>query len=582
VSLPVVLAVDDEPDNLSGIRRTLRGRCDVLCAGSGAEALQLLHGREVHLVISDLRMPGMNGVELLEQVRVLSPRTQRVILSAFSDGAELLDAINRGSVLRYLLKPISPEKLREVVGNLLAGHSAPVRERVVIHAGDDARPALTAALERLGIAAEAVGADHAGLLVLDLDCSDVSPDTLLSKQLEQGGDLLVVTSTDTFDEGLRLVRKGAAAILRKPLNLDEAHRLLERAVQRRRLAAELEAARREAQGSGPLAELCGQSQAMRRLVQALSSVAHIDSTVMLRGETGTGKEVAARAIHAASTRADGPFVAVHCAAITGTLLESELFGHEKGAFTGATERRPGRFERAHGGTLFLDEVGDIPLETQVKLLRVLQERTLERVGGREQIPVDVRVVAATHRDLESMIARGQFREDLYYRLKVIPVALPPLRERREDIPELALRFLEVHQKAMKKQGVVMPAEVVRRLEARRWPGNVRELRNEIERLVAFTPSGAPIDLALVGEEGEAVAAAASAHSLSFDDSGTIHEIMDRIEGQVVRAFMERHRWNQTNCAQRLGVTRQALAKKLQKFGITVPTGAQDSDPDPEG
>jgi transcriptional regulator with PAS, ATPase and Fis domain len=225
-------------------------------------------------------------------------------------------------------------------------------------------------------------------------------------------------------------------------------------------------------------------------------------------------------------------------------------------------------------------VGDIPLETQVKLLRVLQERVLERVGGREQIAVDVRVVAATHRDLESMITSGQFREDLYYRLKVIPIVLPPLRERREDIPELSQRFLELHQRNMKKQGVTLPPEVVRLLETRRWPGNIRELRNEVERLVAFTPTGSPVDPSLLSDESErAPLPPGHAGTLSFDEAGTIHDIMDRIEGHVVRHFMERHRWNQTSAASRLGVTRQALAKKLQKFGITVPRGTEEPDPE---
>lgn len=311
-----------------------------------------------------------------------------------------------------------------------------------------------------------------------------------ARTLQPEADVVLMTAYGTVENAVSAMREGAYDFITKPVKRGEVLTCIERCLERQALVVENRSLKAElARARGPEG-LIGNSPAMRELVATLKQVAPSSATVLLAGESGTGKELCARAIHQLSPRADGPFVAVNCAALPETILEAELFGAEKGAFTGATERRVGRFERAHKGTLLLDEVGDIPLGMQVKLLRVLQEGEIERLGGRETVPVDVRVVAATHVDLAERVAEGRFREDLFYRLDVIRITLPPLREREGDVPVLAMYFLKRFAEKHKKAVVSLEQRALDALVSWSFPGNVRELENAIERAVVLCPGDA--------------------------------------------------------------------------------------------
>jgi len=323
------------------------------------------------------------------------------------------------------------------------------------------------------------------------------------------------------------------------------------------------------------ASLVGQSDAMKQVYEAIRRVSQSQATVLLRGESGTGKELVAKAIHMAGARARGPFVRLHCAAVTETLLESELFGHERGAFTGAVETRKGRFEVAGGGTLFLDEVGDIPLSIQVKLLRVLQDKCFERVGGNRLISVDVRVIAATHRDLETMVRIAAFREDLYYRLNVVPVSLPPLRERDGDIPLLIEHFLSRFNRENSRQ--VRLGRDLRTLMARyHWPGNVRELQNCVERLVVMADPGSDhltvqtIPLSLRGYFADMKQVTAGEHGgvrTQRSEGQPLGASLQEIDRRRLQDALERVGWVQARAARALGLTPRQVAYKMKKYDI---------------
>ena len=323
------------------------------------------------------------------------------------------------------------------------------------------------------------------------------------------------------------------------------------------------------------ASLVGQSDAMKQVYEAIRRVSQSQATVLLRGESGTGKELVAKAIHMAGARARGPFVRLHCAAVTETLLESELFGHERGAFTGAIETRKGRFEVAGGGTLFLDEVGDIPLSIQVKLLRVLQDKCFERVGGNRLISVDVRVIAATHRDLEAMVRIAAFREDLYYRLNVVPVSLPPLRERDGDIPLLIEHFLSRFNRENSRQ--VRLGRDLRILMARyHWPGNVRELQNCVERLVVMADPGSDhltvqtIPLSLRGyfaDMKQVTAGERGGVRTQRFEGQPLGASLQEIDRRRLQDALERVGWVQARAARALGLTPRQVAYKMRKYGI---------------
>ncbi len=307
---------------------------------------------------------------------------------------------------------------------------------------------------------------------------------------------------------------------------------------------------------------------MQKVFQTIGKVAETDLTVLIRGESGTGKELVAKAIHNASTRPRGPFVAVNCAAMNRELVESELFGHEKGAFTGADSRRVGRFEAADGGTVLLDEIGDMAGETQAKVLRVLQERTFERVGGTKTVEVDVRVVAATHRDLEKEVAAGNFREDLYYRLKVVELELPPLRERPEDIPALCDRFLGQLAERLGREKKRLSPDAVTRLAHHGWPGNVRELHNHIEQ-AAVLSSGDTIEVADLNLGDNTPVAPSRAREVSTDlpFSETKKQIVDQFERDYLLCALRENDGNISRTAQAIGMVRQSLQQKIRELGL---------------
>jgi two-component system, NtrC family, response regulator HydG len=320
--------------------------------------------------------------------------------------------------------------------------------------------------------------------------------------------------------------------------------------------------------------LVGRSEPMRRVLDQVRKVAPTDATVLVLGESGTGKELVARAVHAASGRGEKPFVSVSCAAIPEGLLESELFGHEKGAFTGAVRRKLGRFELAHEGTLFLDEVGEIPPAIQVKLLRVLQERSFERVGGEETVSADVRLVSATNRDLARMVAEGRFREDLYYRLNVVPVRLPPLRERPGDVEELASHFLARVAPRIGRKVTGFAPEAIALLRRHAWPGNVRELENVVEQALVFAEG----DLVRPEDLPEGIRRAAPSPALPVPSGDrSLTDILEDLEEQLILAAYERAKGVKAETARLLGIKPSALYYKLEKYGIVKP-GERPEDP----
>ena len=376
-----ILVVDDEESNLRVLQRLLgRAGYATSTASSGPEALDVLRAEHPELLLTDLKMPGMDGLELLKAARTVAPTTEVILMTAYG----------------------------------------------------------------------------------------------------------------TVEIAVEAMKEGAYDFITKPLNKHEVLKSVGKAHEKARLLAENRQLREQVEAwgkaTGPLGRIVGRSEALRAVLEAVRQVAPSEATVLIHGESGTGKELLARGIHDLSGRKDGPMIRVNCAAIPENLFESELFGYEKGAFTGAAGRKPGRFELADGGTLFLDEIAELSMPMQVKLLRVLQEGEFERVGGTKTVSVDVRLVAAPNRDLERLVAERRFREDLFYRLNVIPIRLPALRERSDDIPLLAAHFLGVYARKNRKDVKGITDEALEALQSHRWPGNVRELENTIERAVVLTRS----------------------------------------------------------------------------------------------
>jgi two-component system, NtrC family, response regulator AtoC len=372
-----------------------------------------------------------------------------------------------------------------------------------------------------------------------------------------GAAFLVMTAYATVNTAVSAMKLGAYDYLVKPFDPEELSVIVQRIASQRALVKENESLRRALKLEYGFHELVSKSASMQRLFELARAAARSSSTILVLGESGSGKEVLARAIHAESPRAGGPFVAVSCAALTETLLESELFGHERGAFTGAVARRKGKFELAQGGTLFLDEIGDISPKLQLDLLRVLEERRLQRVGGTETLEIDVRVVAATHRDLGKAVAAGSFREDLYYRLNVIPITLPPLRERRDDIPLLVQHFLDRLSKDLGRALTGVSPEAMSALVNYPWPGNVRELRNVLER-GAVVAQGNVIQLADLGlPSGGETKAAPSEGPLSLEE----------VEKRHVAGVLRWAGGNVTHAARVLGIDRMTLYNKIKRYGL---------------
>jgi DNA-binding NtrC family response regulator len=462
---PAILYVDDEQANLDTFKRAFGSDYVVKTVLSGREALEAVREEDFPLVVADERMPGMTGIELCEKLVEIRPQTVRMILTAYTDTQLLLDAIHRGRVHDYIVKPWRKSELKPI---------------------------------------------------LDKAFEDYKQRMAKLKELE------------------------------------------ERASQTDRL-------KKEIQNIYDFEAVIGASSGLREAIEMIRKAAPTDSTVLLVGETGTGKELMARAVHANSRRRGGPFIPLHCAAVPETLLESELFGHERGAFTGADHTHIGLFETANGGTVFLDEVGEIPEPIQVKLLRVLQEREVQRLGGNRTIPIEVRLVAATNRDLERDVQEGRFREDLFYRLNVIRVALPPLRNRKEDIPALARCFL---QKCNRQTGknLTLSDKAAEHLGRYDWPGNVRELENIIERAVILSPGPTidPEDLNLNIEE-----------MLQIDKvdlnrlaaGGSLRNQIEQKEVQSLMNAIEKSAGNISEAARLLGMARSTLFYRLKKYKL---------------
>jgi DNA-binding NtrC family response regulator len=444
-----ILVVDDEPAQRELVCGFLRKHgFDVAEAGGGKEAVARVKREPFDLVLTDQRMPDLSGIEVLEAVRLTSPETAVVIITAYG----------------------------------------------------------------------------------------------------------------TIETAVSAVKAGAADYLTKPLNLDDLLHRVHRVGERQRLVAENRELREALAERHRVEGIIGESGRMQEVLSLVRRVAPSDATVLIRGESGTGKELIARALHYASPRAAGPLVKVNCAALAESLLESELFGHEKGAFTGAVASRKGRFELADGGSIFLDEIGDLPPHLQVKLLRVLQEREFERVGSSRPIKVEVRLLAATHRDLEALVREGRFREDLYYRINVVTIVLPPLRERREDLPPLIEHFLRGFAGKNGKTVRGLTREAREALLRYDYPGNIRELENLIERAVVLTRDD------VIGVEDLPLALEAPA-SGSVDEAGLIAAV-EGLERRMIREALAKADGTQTRAAELLGISERVLRYKLKKYGLS--------------
>src|SRR6267154_1322911 len=374
--------------------------------------------------------------------------------------------------------------------------------------------------------------------------------------------VVMISGQANIEMAVRATQLGAIDFLEKPLSTDKLLLTVENVLKLKRLEEE----NRDLRQRVGKHEIVHSGEAMRRVMAQVERVAASEARVCILGETGTGKELIARALHERSPRRGGPFVTLNCAAVPGELIESELFGHEKGSFTGAASRHIGKFEQASDGTLFLDEIGDMPLAMQAKLLRVLEQGEVERIGGDKPIKVNVRVVVATHRQLEEQVKQGNFRRDLFHRIFVFPIVLPPLRERPEDIPALAAHFAAQIVKQNNWKPITFSPEALQALQAHPWPGNIRELRNVVERLLLFaegdTVTPATVQAALPSK-------AVGDGSVPFSGTGTLAERVEQVEKQMILEEIKRHNQNITNTAKALGLERSHLYKKCQQLGIDL-------------
>lgn len=443
---PTILIVDDEKNTREGLKRGLEhNKYNLLLAEDGKTALELFSGERIDLMLADLKMPGMDGMQLMQKVKEISPNTLTIILTAYG----------------------------------------------------------------------------------------------------------------TIETAVNAIKQGAYDFVTKPINLGEVNIIIRRALSTRRIEQENISLRQQLDKRYGFENIIGNAPQIKQIFETIKQVAPTKATVLITGESGTGKELIANAIHFHSLRKDGPFVDVHCAALTETLLESELFGHEKGAFTGAIQLKPGRFELADGGTLFLDEVSEMNPETQVKLLRVLETQKFQRVGGTKNVKVDIRLIAATNTNLEKRIKEGRFREDLYYRLNVVSIKVPTLRERKEDIPLFIDAFLREFCKEHKKQTITIGQDAIQRLMNYPWPGNVRELRNLIESIVILIKRNEITldDLPLNIREG--IVPSALTETSNIRDA----------EKTLIMDALQKTKNNKTKAAELIGISRRTLHRKLKEYGI---------------
>ncbi len=412
------------------------------------------------------------------------------------------------------------------------------------------------------------------LILLDVVMPGQDGISFLKSLREEGNEVpvLIVSALDTAKTAVEALRVGAADYLVKGFELDELRQRVANLLKLTGLEKENSALKSQLATEGQFGGMIGRSPEMRRAFEIADRVAATDSTVLILGESGTGKDLLAQEIHARSPRAQRPFVAVNCAALPENLIESELFGYERGAFTGAAQQKKGKFELANGGTLFLDEIGDMNPVTQAKVLRALENRTIERLGGWQSIPVDVRVISATHRDLPAEIAAGKFREDLFYRLRVISIDLPALREHKEDIPVLADSFLQLHGKRLNRHAQ-LSRDAYAALERYDWPGNVRELKNALERSMVLS-SGNEIGVKDLPEEVAKGKAITPRESNGDVDTGMnerdFRDAKRKFEVAWITKQLASHRWNVSRTAATIGLHRQSLQEKLRELGIRRP------------
>lgn len=449
MSKPVVLIVDDEKSARDGLVRALRRDYRVLAAENGSAALEVLANQPIDAMLSDVRMPGMDGITLMKRALANNPELTCIILTAYGD----------------------------------------------------------------------------------------------------------------VDMAVEAMKQGATDFMTKPINLDRLEILLQRLLRSKQVEAENRQLRSQLDAKYGLENIIGTSAPMQRVFDTIQQVAASRATVLIQGESGTGKELVAKAIHQLSPRVQNPFVAVHCAALSPNILESELFGHEKGAFTGAMERRIGRFEKADSGSLFLDEISEIDASVQVKILRALEERQIERVGGDTPVDVDTRLIAATNRDLKAMVADGDFREDLFYRLYVVVINLPPLRERQDDILLLLNHYLDIFNKENGKQFEGFTPAAVDLLNAYDWPGNIRELRNLVERMVVLSRNKRLDVMDIPSAVREKVNGGGA--QVKIDADLTVEEM----EKQMILHALEKTGGNRTKAAEKLGISRRTLHRKLNEYSI---------------
>ena len=452
---------------------------------------------------------------------------------------------------KHLLIVDDETALREAIAERLADHGFLVEQAA---SGEQA-------LQRL--------ADFAfDILITDLRLPGIDGGKVIDAALERYPEIIaiVITGYGTVKDAVEAIKQGAADFITKPFQFDALLHVLRSALEQRRLTSENAYLRSQLEDRYRIDGLVGHSRVMRELFQLLETVAATSSTVLITGETGTGKELAARAIHHNSPRRANRFVAINCSAIPETLLEAELFGHVRGAFTGAVGTRQGRLEQAHKGTLFLDEIGTMSPALQAKLLRVLQEREFERVGDSHTIKIDVRVIAATHSDLTKMVADGSFREDLFYRLNVIPVQLPPLRDRREDIPLLVQHFLQKLAGEAGRGAVTISQDALRRLMAYQWPGNIRQLENACERALAFSQGRPQIDVHDLTPDIQNQPAPVDSSDVWFPDDGVdFDRYIEAVELSLIRRSLERTQGNKRQAAKLLHLKRTTLIEKLKRL-----------------
>jgi DNA-binding NtrC family response regulator len=409
------------------------------------------------------------------------------------------------------------------------------------------------------------------IVITDLFLPGVSGIDILKHVKEESPrtSVILITGNASAETAVEAMKQGAFDYVTKPLNFEKLKLLVAKALEKSRLVAENQYLRQQLRGKYKFDNIIGNSPAMQQVFRRMEKIVHTDSTILILGESGTGKELVAKAIHFNGPRREKPFVAINCGAIPAELLESELFGHMRGSFTGAVADKPGKFEAANGGTIFLDEIGTMPMHLQMKLLRVLQEHEVERVGSSRKIKLDVRVISATNANLEEEVRKGNFREDLYYRLNVIPIPLPPLRERREDIPVLARHFLQKSCSEMARPLMSLAPAALRALQAYDWPGNVREMENVVERSVALTDgevieqADLPPNIGGIGEESFKGVFSPRVEPDGVDMAGLIAEI----ERRMIREALDLGGGVKAKAASLLGLNRTTLVEKIKRLGL---------------